>query len=45
MKEGNIVDIDTNEIIGKHNGVYYYTIGQRKGFNVGGNRGALIKGS
>ena len=39
MKEGNIVDIDTNEIIGKHNGVYYYTIGQRKGFNVGGNRG------
>ena len=39
MKEGNIVDIDNGETIGKHNGVYYYTIGQRKGFNVGGNRG------
>lgn len=39
MKEGNIVDIETKEIIGKHQGVYYYTIGQRKGFNVGGNRG------
>lgn len=39
MKEGNIVDIDTNEVIGRHQGVFYYTIGQRKGFNVGGNRG------
>ena len=33
---GNIVDIDTNEIIGKHKGVMYYTIGQRKGLNLGG---------
>ena len=39
MKEGDIVDIDTNEVIGRHSGVYYYTIGQRKGFNVGGDRG------
>ncbi|WP_338970643.1 tRNA 2-thiouridine(34) synthase MnmA [Spiroplasma endosymbiont of Labia minor] len=34
---GDIVDIDTNEIIGKHIGVMYYTIGQRKGLNLGGN--------
>ena len=27
------------EIIGEHEGVYYYTIGQRKGFGVGGNKG------
>ncbi|MDO4197395.1 MAG: tRNA 2-thiouridine(34) synthase MnmA [Erysipelotrichaceae bacterium] len=39
MKEGKIIDIDTLEEIGTHEGVYYYTIGQRKGFGVGGNRG------
>ena len=39
MKEGDIIDIDTREIIGTHQGVYYYTIGQRKGFGVGGGRG------
>lgn len=39
MKEGKIIDIDILEEIGTHEGVYYYTIGQRKGFGVGGNRG------
>ena len=39
MKEGKIVDIDTLEEVGTHQGVYYYTIGQRKGFGVGGDRG------
>jgi Predicted tRNA(5-methylaminomethyl-2-thiouridylate) methyltransferase, contains the PP-loop ATPase domain len=39
MKPGKIIDIDTKEIIGTHDGVYYYTVGQRKGFGVGGNRG------
>lgn len=39
MKPGKIIDIDTLEVIGEHQGVYYYTIGQRKGFGVGGNRG------
>ena len=39
MKEGNISDIETKEVIGRHDGVYYYTIGQRKGFKVGGSRG------
>lgn len=39
MKKGKIIDVDTLEIIGEHDGVYYYTIGQRKGFKVGGNRG------
>ena len=42
MKEGNIVDIDTNEVIGKHNGVYYYTIGQRKGLGVSFGRPAYV---
>ena len=39
MKPGKTVDIDSLEVIGEHEGVYYYTIGQRKGFRVGGNRG------
>ena len=39
MKQGKIIDIDTLEEVGIHDGVYYYTIGQRKGFGVGGNKG------
>lgn len=39
LKEGEIIDIKTGEVIGKHQGVFYYTIGQRKGFNVGGANG------
>lgn len=35
-KPGNIVDITNGKIIGKHNGVMYYTIGQRKGIHLGG---------
>lgn len=34
-KPGNIVTED-GEIIGKHDGVVFYTIGQRKGLNIGG---------
>ena len=30
-KEGDMVNIDTNKIVGKHQGLMYYTIGQRKG--------------
>ena len=36
-QEGNIVDIDTNKILGKHVGLMYYTIGQRRGLDIGGN--------
>ena len=35
-KEGNIVDIDTGDVIGTHIGVMYYTLGQRKGLGIGG---------
>ncbi len=34
---GDIIDIETNTVIGKHIGLMYYTIGQRKGLNLGGN--------
>jgi tRNA-specific 2-thiouridylase len=39
MKKGDIVDINTNEVIGKHDGVFYYTIGQRRGLGIGGISG------
>lgn len=35
-KKGKIVDKETNEVIGEHDGVMYYTIGQRKGLGIGG---------
>ena len=35
---GDIVNIDTGEILGKHIGLMYYTIGQRKGLNIGGTK-------
>jgi len=39
---GNIVNIETDEIIGNHVGLMYYTIGQRKGLNLGGNEDRLF---
>lgn len=37
-KEGDIVTLN-GECIGKHEGVAFYTIGQRQGLNIGGKRG------
>lgn len=34
--EGDIIDIDTNKIMGRHKGYYFYTIGQRSGLRLGG---------
>ena len=38
-KEGDIIDVNTKEVLGRHGGVLYYTIGQRKGLGIGGNKG------
>ncbi len=35
-QKGKIVDYETKEVLGEHNGLMYYTIGQRKGLNLGG---------
>ena len=33
---GNVIDVESKKIIGKHNGLSKYTIGQRRGLNIGG---------
>lgn len=38
MREGDIKTLD-GKVVGKHNGVYYYTVGQHKGFGLGGIKG------
>lgn len=35
-KPGKMVDIVSKKVIGEHQGIMYYTIGQRKGLNIGG---------
>lgn len=35
-KEGKVVDIDSKKEVGVHSGVWFYTEGQRKGIQVGG---------
>lgn len=39
---GDIVNIETDEIIGNHIGLMHYTIGQRKGLNIGGNEDRIF---
>lgn len=39
MQDGDIVDIGSLKTVGRHTGVLYYTIGQRKGLGIGGSLG------
>ena len=36
LKPGQIIDRETKEVVGFHDGAIFYTIGQRHGLNVGG---------
>ena len=36
LKPGKIIDRETKEVVGFHDGAIFYTIGQRHGLNVGG---------
>lgn len=36
MKNGKIINISTHNVVGEHKGVLYYTVGQRKGLDIGG---------
>lgn len=33
---GDVINIETNEVVGRHVGLMYYTIGQRRGLDIGG---------
>ncbi len=43
-KDGDIVDIETGRVLGRHVGSMYYTIGQRRGLGIGGIHGEEAKG-
>ena len=43
-KPGDIIDIETGKVIGRHEGAMYYTIGQRRGLGIGGISGQEAKG-
>ena len=36
---GNVMHMGSGKVLGQHNGLHHYTIGQRKGLNVGGGTG------
>lgn len=38
-KEGDIIDMVSKEVLKKHDGVLYYTVGQHRGLNIGGIKG------
>lgn len=38
-QEGKILDLETGEEVGTHNGVWFFTIGQRHGLGIGGRKG------
>lgn len=37
QESGDVINVETNEVVGKHKGLAYYTIGQRRGLDIGGN--------
>ena len=41
--QGNFVDIESQQIVQPHKGLMYYTIGQRNGLGIGGNKKFLNK--
>jgi tRNA-specific 2-thiouridylase len=40
VKPGEIIEVDSGTVIGKHDGVMFYTLGQRQGLGIGGMKGA-----
>lgn len=42
-EEGLIVELETGNILGRHKGYWYHTIGQRKGLGLGGGPWFVIK--
>lgn len=42
-KEGPVIDIETGKKIGTHKGIWFYTIGQRKGLGMGGGPWFVVR--
>jgi tRNA-5-taurinomethyluridine 2-sulfurtransferase len=42
-KKGDIIDIQTGEKLAKHKGVWFHTVGQRKGLGMGGGPWYVVK--
>lgn len=40
-QSGDIVDIDSGKVVGKHSGLMHYTLGQRRGIGIGGMKGEV----
>lgn len=36
IKEGKLIELETNKVIGKHEGYWFYTVGQRQGLGLSG---------
>ena len=43
IKTGNIINAETGDVIGEHNGYYYFTIGQRSGLGLSGGPWYVVK--
>ena len=41
QKCGDIIDIDSGKVVGRHNGLNVFTYGQRKGLSIGGQKDIL----
>ena len=39
---GDVIDIKTNKKVGRHIGLMHYTIGQRRGLNIGGTKDRMF---
>ena len=42
-KKGDVIEIETGKKIGDHSGIWFYTIGQRKGLGLGGGPWFVVK--
>lgn len=43
VKEGDILEFETGKMLGKHQGFWFHTIGQRKGLGLGGGPWFVVK--
>ena len=42
FKQGDVINVQTGEKVGVHKGLMYYTIGQRRGLDIGGTKDRMF---